>query len=69
MFERATKLAPANLQYHWRLYDLYGNDSQMEKALAQLKLLSERLPNDRQLQQWYRGYKADYSFKRGEFFR
>jgi tetratricopeptide (TPR) repeat protein len=67
MFERAATLAPDRLDYQWRLYDLYLNDSQADKALAVLKRLADRLPNDRQVQDWYRFYKGEYDFKPGEF--
>jgi len=67
MFERAAAIAPERLDYQWRLYDLYLNDSQADKALAVLKRLAERLPGDRQVQDWYRFYKGEYDFKPGEF--
>lgn len=67
MFERAAAIAPDRLDYQWRLYDLYLNNSQADKALATLKRLSDRLPNDRQVQDWYRFYKGEYDFKPGEF--
>jgi len=67
MFERAAAMAPQRLDYQWRLYDLYLNDSQADKALAVLKRLAERLPNDRQVQDWYRFYLAEYGFQPGEF--
>ena len=67
MFERAAAIAPERLDYQWRLYDLYLNDSQADKALAVLKRLAERLPGDRQVQDWYRFYKSEYDFKPGEF--
>ena len=67
MFERAAAIAPERLDYQWRLYDLYLNDSQADKALAVLTRLAERLPGDRQVQDWYRFYKGEYDFKPGEF--
>jgi tetratricopeptide (TPR) repeat protein len=67
MFERAATLAPDRLDYQWRLYDLYLNNSQADKALATLKHLAERLPRDHQVQDWYRFYRDQYDFKRGEF--
>jgi hypothetical protein len=33
MFERAATIAPDRLDYQWRLYDLYLNNSQADKAL------------------------------------
>lgn len=67
MFERAATLAPDRLDYQWRLYDLYLNNSQADKALATLKRLAERLPGDRHVQDWYRFYRNEYDFKPGEF--
>jgi tetratricopeptide (TPR) repeat protein len=67
MFERAATIAPDRLEYQWRLYDLYLNNSQADKALATLKRLADRLPNDRHAQDWYRFYKGEYDFKPGEF--
>lgn len=69
MFERAAAIAPDRLDYQWRLYDLYLNNSQADRALATLKSLAERLPNDRQVQDWYRFYRRLYDFKPGEFAR
>ena len=67
MFERAARLAPGRLDYQWRLYDLYLNDSQANKALATLERLARRLPRDQQVQDWYRFYRDAYTFKPGEF--
>jgi tetratricopeptide (TPR) repeat protein len=67
MFERAAAIAPDRLDYQWRLYDLYVNNSQADKGLATLKRLADRLPNDHQVQDWYRFYKDEYDFKPGEF--
>ncbi len=67
MFERAARLAPDRLDYQWRLYDLYLNNSQAGKALATLKRLADRLPRDQQVQDWYRFYRDAYTFKPGEF--
>jgi tetratricopeptide (TPR) repeat protein len=67
MFERAAAIAPERLDYQWRLYDLYLNNSQADKALATLQRLAERLPNDRQVQDWYRFYRDLYDFKPGDF--
>ena len=67
MFERAATIAPDRLDYQWRLYDLYLNNSQADKALGTLRRLAARLPNDRQVQDWYRFYQGEYDFKRGEF--
>ena len=44
--------------------DLYLNASQVDKMLAELKFLSERLPRDQQTQEWYRNYKKLYDFGR-----
>jgi len=32
MFDRAAAIAPERLDYQWRLYDLYLNNSQADKA-------------------------------------
>jgi len=69
MFERAAALAPDRLDYQWRLYDLYLNNSQADQALATLKRLADRLPKDRQVQEWYRFYRDLYDFRPGEFAR
>jgi protein involved in temperature-dependent protein secretion len=61
-YETAAALAPEDLQYRWRLMDLYLNASQIDKMLAELKFLSEHLPKDRQTQQWYRDYQKQYDF-------
>jgi len=63
-YEAASALSPDNLAYRWRLMDLYLNASQVEKMLAELKFLSERLPRDQQTQRWYRDYKKEYDFGR-----
>jgi hypothetical protein len=61
-YEKASSLAPDSLSYRWRLVDLYLNASQIDKMLAELKYLSERLPSDRLTQEWYRNYQAEYDF-------
>ena len=66
-FETAARLAPDRTDYRWRLYDLYINHSEVEKALAQLRFLSERLPGDAELQDWLKFYTAVYRFEPGEF--
>ncbi len=67
MFERAAALAPDRAEYQWRLYDLYINDSQADRALATLERLAKRQPADRDLQATYRFYRAAYTFAPGEF--
>jgi predicted Zn-dependent protease len=62
-YERAAALAPNELGYRWRLMDLYLNDSRAEKALAELKFLSEQLRNDRQTTNWYEYYRKEYEFR------
>lgn len=59
-FERAAALAPGQLEYHWRLLDLYLNASRADQALAQLKYLSGRLPADTQTHDWYNQYRSEY---------
>ncbi len=61
-YEKAEALAPNELQYRWRLMDLYLNDSRADKMLAELKFLSEHLPNDSQTRAWYEYYKKEYDF-------
>ena len=62
LYEKASALAPQELAYRWRLMDLYLNTSRAEKMLSELKLLAERLPADKQTQDWYRAYKTTYDF-------
>ena len=61
-YERASSAAPAELSYHWRLMDLYMNDSRADKMLAELQYLAQHLHGDAQTQQWYRFYKKAYAF-------
>jgi TLP18.3/Psb32/MOLO-1 phosphatase superfamily protein len=61
-YERAEALAPNELEYRWRLMDLYLNASRADKSLAELKFLSEHLPNDRQTREWYEFYRKEYDF-------
>lgn len=64
LYESAATLAPHELAYRWRLMDLYLNASRADKALGELKYLSEQLPADRQTRDWYRYYKEQYDFGR-----
>jgi tetratricopeptide (TPR) repeat protein len=66
-FEKAAQLAPGRLDLRWRLFDLYLNDSQAERALATLKFLSDKLPGDKEVQWMYKFYKNEYDFKPDEF--
>lgn len=66
-FEAAARLAPERVEYRWRLYDLYINHSEVEKALAQLRFISDRSPADAEVRQWLASYTAGYSFAPGEF--
>src|SRR5579871_881249 len=61
-YEKAESLAPNELEYRWRLMDLYLNDSRADKMLAELKFLSEHLPNDTDTRAWYEYYKKAYDF-------
>ncbi|HXC09037.1 MAG TPA: TPM domain-containing protein [Steroidobacteraceae bacterium] len=63
-YEQASALAPDELEYRWRLMDLYLNASQVDKMLAELKYLAEHLPADQQTQEWYRDYSTQYDFTR-----
>jgi tetratricopeptide (TPR) repeat protein len=62
LFEKAAARAPNELSYRWRLMDLYLNDSRADKSMAELKFLSEHLPNDPQTRDWYRSYAHLYDF-------
>ena len=62
LYEKASSLAPEDLAYRWRLFDLYLNTSRAEKMLSELKFLAARLPADKQTQDWYRAYKKTYDF-------
>jgi hypothetical protein len=62
LYEKASSLAPEDLAYHWRLVDLYLNTSRAEKMLSELRLLAQRLPADKQTQEWYRAYQKTYDF-------
>ena len=64
MFERAATIAPDRLDHQWRLHNLYFDNSQADKALATLKWLTDRLPTDRQAQDWDRFYKANMTSSR-----
>jgi len=61
-YEKAEARAPNELQYHWRLMDLYLNASRAENMLAELKFLSEHLPSDKQTRRWYEYYEKEYAF-------
>lgn len=62
LYEKASALAPEDLGYRWRLVDLYLNTSRADKMLAELQFLAERIPADKQTQDWYRSYKKTYDF-------
>lgn len=62
LYEEAAARAPNELSYRWRLMDLYQNDSRADKSLAELKFLSEHLPNDKQTRDWYQFYAHEYDF-------
>lgn len=61
-YERAEALAPNELEYRWRLMDLYLNASRADKSIAELKFLSEHLRNDKQTREWYDFYRKEYDF-------
>ncbi len=67
MFEQAAALAPQKLDYRWRLWDLNLNNSEMEKALAELNLLSQAVPGDREVKEWNAYYSKAYAFETGDF--
>jgi len=62
LYEQAAARAPGELSYRWRLMDLYQNDSRADKSLAELKFISEHLPNDKQTRDWYQYYVHIYDF-------
>jgi len=62
LYEKAAALAPEELTYRWRLVDLYLNTSRAEKMLAEFKFLTDRLPADKQTQDWYHAYEKTYDF-------
>ncbi|HEX3097010.1 MAG TPA: TPM domain-containing protein [Usitatibacter sp.] len=64
MYEKAEALAPGNLDYRWRLADLYLNASRADKFLEELKFLARRSPADPQARVWYRFYSEQYDFTR-----
>ncbi|HTS55182.1 MAG TPA: TPM domain-containing protein [Burkholderiales bacterium] len=61
-YEKAEALAPNELEYRWRLMDLYLNASRADKSLEELKFLSEHLRNDKQTRDWYEFYRKEYDF-------
>ena len=65
LYEKAADLAPNELAYRWRLMDLYLNASRADRALAELKFLSEHLPADQQTREWYNYYRKEYDFRGG----
>ena len=62
LYEKATALAPGEQSYHWRLMDLYLNASRADKALTELKVLSEHSLADQQTRDWYNYYRKEYDF-------
>jgi TPM domain len=62
LYETAASLAPDELEYRWRLMDLYLNGSRADKFLAALKFLSEQLPDDKDTRNLYQFYKKEYAF-------
>jgi hypothetical protein len=65
LYEKAAALAPDELQYRWRLMDLYLNASRADNMLAELEYLAGRLPGDRGTQDWYQAYRKYYDFGNG----
>lgn len=63
LYEKAASLAPNELEYRWRLMDLYLNGSRADKFLAELKFLSEQLPDDKGIRDLYHFYKKEYDFE------
>jgi len=61
-YEKAEALAPHELEYRWRLMDLYLNASRVDRSLVELKFLSEDRRSDKQTQAWYEFYRKEYDF-------
>ncbi len=59
-FEQATRLAPDEPQYHWRLADLYLNNSEVEKMLREYAWLARRFPKDHELVRLHQYYENAY---------
>lgn len=66
LYEQAVAIAPGEHAYHWRLMDLYLNASRADKALAELKVLSEHSLADQQTRDWYNYYRKEYDFGGGD---
>lgn len=60
MYEKASKQNPKNVEYLWKLYDLYINHSEVEKALATLKKITEISPADAMANEWLNFYSKTY---------
>lgn len=67
-YEKAAVLSPLRMEYRWRLYDLYINNSEVEKALEQLKFIATSSPGDVEARQWLDHYTKAYQLKPDEFF-
>jgi hypothetical protein len=61
-YEKAQALDPGELEYRWRLMDLYLNASRADKMLAELEFLAEHLPRDSRTRELYEYYKKEYAF-------
>lgn len=61
-YERAEALDPSELKYRWRLVDLYLNASRADKFLAELKFLTDHLPDDKNTRDRYEYYRQEYAF-------
>lgn len=42
----------------------YGNNSEMDKALAKLKFMAEALPKDKEAKEWFARTSSAYTCKR-----
>jgi hypothetical protein len=60
LYEKGLELAPERVDYRWRLVDLYLNDTDIEKFIAELKTIKEMRPQDRDAKYYYDFYKKAY---------
>ena len=52
LFEKGLALEPDRMEYHWRLIDLYINDTHIDKMLKELADIAKRDPGDRLAADW-----------------
>ena len=64
---RAVALRPDRLDWHWRLFDIYRQQSRVARALHELETLARLAPRDIYIREWNRRYRKEYEIKPGEF--